>query len=60
MGSIKEKNSMHLMEVENIEKRWQEYTEELYKKDRNDRDNHGGDSNHSLEWLFWNAKRSGP
>ena len=46
---IKDRNGIHLMEVEDIKKRWQKHTEELYKKDRNDRDNHGGDSNHSLE-----------
>ena len=48
MGTIKDRNGMDLTE-EDIKKKWQEYTEELYKKDRNDRDNHGGDSNHSLE-----------
>ena len=32
MGSIKERNGMHLTEAEDIKKRWQEYTEELYKK----------------------------
>ena len=36
MGSIKDKNSMHLTEAEDIKKRWQEYTEELYKKDLHD------------------------
>ena len=34
MGSIKERNCMHLTEAEDIKKRWQEYTEELYKKDQ--------------------------
>ena len=42
MGSIKDKNGMDLTEVEDIKKRWQEYTEELYKKDLNDQDNHDG------------------
>ena len=42
MGSIKDRNDMDLMEVENIKKRWQEYTEELYKKDLTDPDNHNG------------------
>ena len=42
MGSIKDRNDMDLMEVENIKKRWQEYTEELYKKDLHDQDNHDG------------------
>ena len=37
---------MHLTEVEDIKKRWQEYTEELYKKDLNDRDNHYGVTTH--------------
>ena len=40
MGSIKDRNSMDLTEAEDIEKRWQEYTEELYKKDLYDPDNH--------------------
>ena len=42
MGSIKDRNSMELREAENIKKRWQEYTEELYKKDLHDQDNHNG------------------
>ena len=42
MGSIKDRNSMDLTEAEGIEKRWHEYTEELYKKDINDPDNHDG------------------
>src|SRR5574339_620935 len=42
MGSIKDRNSMDLTEAENIKKRWQEYTEELYKKDLHDPDNHDG------------------
>ena len=41
MGSIKNRNCMDLTEADNIKKRWQEYTEELYKKDLNDPDNHG-------------------
>ena len=40
MGSIKDRNSMDLTEAEDIKKRWQEYTEELYKKDFHDPDNH--------------------
>ena len=39
MGSIKDRNGMDLTEVEDIEKRWQEYTEELYKKDLHKQDN---------------------
>ena len=42
MGTIKERNSMDLTEAEDIKKRWQEYTEELYKKDLYDQDNHDG------------------
>ena len=42
MGSIKDKNGMDLREAEDIKKRWQEYTEELYKKDLHDEDNHDG------------------
>ena len=40
MGSIKDRNGMDLIEAEDIKKRWQEYTEELYKKDVHDPDNH--------------------
>ena len=40
MGSIKDRNAMDLTEAEDIKKRWQEYTEELYKKDLHDPDNH--------------------
>ena len=40
MGSIKDRNGMDLTEAEDIRKRWQEFTEELYKKDVNDPDNH--------------------
>ena len=40
MGSIKDRNGLDLTEAENIKKRWQEYTEELYKKDLHDQDNH--------------------
>ena len=42
MGSIKDRNCMDLPEAEDIKKRWQEYTEELYKKDLHDPDNHDG------------------
>ena len=42
MGTIKDRNSMDLTEEEDIKKRWQEYTEELYKKDLHDPDNHDG------------------
>ena len=42
MGSIKDRNGMDLTEAEDIKKRWQEYTKELYKKDFHDSDNHNG------------------
>ena len=42
MGTIKDRNGMHLTEAEDIKKRWQEYTVELYKKDIHDPDNHDG------------------
>ena len=42
MGTIKDRNGMGLTEAEDIKKRWQEYTEELYKKDLHDPDNHDG------------------
>ena len=42
MGKIKDRTGKDLTEAEDIKKRWQEYTEELYKKDLNDQDNHDG------------------
>ena len=45
MGTIKDKNGMDRTEAEDI-KRWQEYTEELYKKDLHDLDNHNGLTSH--------------
>ena len=42
MGKIKDRNGMDLREAEDIKKRWQEYIEELYKKDLHDPDNHDG------------------
>ena len=42
MGKIKDRNHMDLTEAEDIKKRWQEYTEELHKKDLHDPDNHHG------------------
>ena len=42
MGSIEDRNGRDLTEAEDIKKRWQEYTEELYKKDLHDPDNHNG------------------
>ena len=42
MGSIKDRNGMDLTKAKHIKKRWQKYTEELYKKDLHDPDNHDG------------------
>ena len=42
MDTIKDRNGMNLREAEDIKKKWQEYTEELYKKDIHDPDNHDG------------------
>ena len=42
MGSIKDRNGLDLTEAEDIKKRWQEYTEKLYKKDLHDPDDHDG------------------
>ena len=47
MGSIKDRNGMDLTEAEDIMKKWQEYTEELYKKDLHDPDNHNGVITHT-------------
>ena len=47
MGSIKDRNGRDLTEAEDIKKRWQEYTEELYKKDLHDPDNHDRWCDHS-------------
>ena len=60
MGTIKDKNGKDLKEAEEIKKRWQEYTEELYKKDLNDPDNHDGVITHlepdilecEVKWAF--------
>ena len=46
MGTIKDRNGIHLTEAEDIKKRWQEYTEELYRKGFNDPDNHDGGITH--------------
>ena len=46
MGTIKDRNAMDLTEEEDIKKRWYEYTEELYKKDLHDPDNHDGVNTH--------------
>ena len=46
MGTIKDRNGMDLTEAEGTNKRWQEYTDELYQKDFHDPDNHDGVINH--------------
>ena len=59
MGSIKDRNDMDLTEAEDIKKRWQEYAEELYKKDLHNPDNHD-DVITNLEPESWKVKSSGP
>ena len=59
MGTIKDRNGMDLIETEDIKKRWQEYTEELYKKDLHDPDNHNGVISHlEPDILEWEVKRA--
>ena len=58
MGSIQDRNGMDLTEAEDIKKQRQQYTEELYKKDLHDQDNHDGMIIH-LEQTSWNVKSSG-
>ena len=74
MGTRKDRNGMDLTEAEDIKKRWQEYTEELYRKDLHDPDNHDGVITHlepeilecEVKWAIesitttWNVKSSGP
>ena len=59
MGTTKDRNGMDLTEAEDIKKRWQEYTEDLYKKDLHDQDNHNGVSLTQSQ-TSWNVKSSGP
>ena len=59
MGWIKDRNGMDLTEVEDIKKRWQEYMEELYKKDLHNEDNQHGVITH-LEPVILECKSSGP
>ena len=59
MGSIKDRNGMDLTEAEDIKKRWQEYTEELYKKYLHDPVYHDGVIAHPRQ-TAWNAKSRGP
>ena len=57
MGSIKDRNGMDLTEAEDIKKRWQEYTEEQYKKDLHDPDSHDGVITHlEPDILGWEVK----
>ena len=59
MGTIKDRNGMDLTEAEDIKKRWQEYIEELYKKDLHDSDNHNGVITH-IEPDIQECEVSGP
>ena len=59
MGSIKDRNGLDLTEAEDIKKRWQEYMEELYKKDLHNEDNQHGVITH-LEPVILECKSSGP
>ena len=59
MGSIKDRNGMDLTEAEDIKKRCQAYTREMYKKELHNRDNHNGVVTH-LSQTSWNVKSSGP
>ena len=59
MGSIKDRNGTDLTEAEDTTKRWQEHTEELYKKDLHEPDNHSGVITH-LSQTSWSVKSSGP
>ena len=57
MGSIKDRNGMDLTEAEHIQRRWQEYTEELYKQDPHDPDNHNGVITHlERDILKWEVR----
>ena len=66
MGTIKDRNSMDLAEAENMKKMWQEYIEELYKKDLYDPDNHDGVVTHlepdilgcEVKWVFGRSLRT--
>ena len=53
MGTIKDRNGMNLTETKDIKKRWQEYTEELHKKDLKDPDNHKGVITHIKPATFF-------
>ena len=68
MGTIKDRKGVDLIEVEEIKKRWQEYTEELYKKGLHDPENHDGvithlvitDTDSPSDQTPWNVKSNGP
>ena len=66
MGLIKDRNGMDLTEAEDIKKRWQEYTKELYKKELHIPVNHGGVitdlviTSRNVSQTSWNVKSSGP
>ena len=60
MGSVKDRNGMDLTEVDDIKKRWQEYTEELYKKDLQNPDNHNGVITHPEPDILECKVKSGP
>ena len=59
MSTIKNRNRMDLTKAEDIKKRWQKYSEELYEKDLHDPDNHDSVITH-LDQTSWNVKSSGP
>ena len=59
VGTIKDRNGRDLVNVEEIKKRREEYTEELFKKDLNDPDNHDGVITHTIQ-TSWSVKLSGP
>ena len=56
MGTNKDRNGMDLTEAEDIKKRWQEYTEELYKKDLHDPDNHDAITHLEPDILEWEVR----
>ena len=58
MGSVKDRNGIDLTEAEDIKKRCQEYTEELYKRDLHDTDNHHNVITHTQSQTSWNVKSS--
>ena len=59
MGRIKHRYGMNLTEADSVKKKWQGYSEEVYKKDLHDPDNHDSVITH-LEPDTWNVKSSGP